>query len=302
MSQGNPTIPQKVSDLKQKILNPSLTSHYLVEITPPPEISGKMSEMGAVYSPQNNMDLLSIPCSEASLPGSSFATIDISNDYRGVSEKHAYRKLYDDNITFTFYVDATSGKEYYAIKFFEGWMNYISNQDFNRMPTPTYDYRIKFPEKYYAKSLIIQKFEKNFGSASNEFKPVPLQYEFYNAFPVNFSSISLSYDGSEILKCVAAFSFSRYRLTKSNYRGSSGGTTADPNAPAIPELNTTTNTTADYLKDTTNRVFDETAPYFEYNPPVNRPTYTDQEIANAVDQERQVQLTGRPPDGGFDLF
>lgn len=235
------TPPKKIkfSDLKTRILNPSLTSNYLVEITPKKEIADKMSSMGAIYNPRNTFDFLSIPCSEASLPGSSLATIDISNDYRGISEKHAYRRLYDDTLNLTFYVDATAGNEYYVIKFFEGWLAHITNQNFDTIQKPTYGYRVKFPEKYYADAMTIQKFERNFDSISNESKPTPIKYEFYNAYPLNLNSIPLSYDGSEVLKCSVDFTFSRYKVVRSDYVPSSGSS-SNPNAPAVPELNNTT--------------------------------------------------------------
>jgi len=44
---------------------------------------------------------------EANLPGSSLATIE-TLDYMGVTERHAYRRLYDDTIDFTFLVTQDS--------------------------------------------------------------------------------------------------------------------------------------------------------------------------------------------------
>ena len=34
--------------------------------------------------------------------------MDINNDRTGVTEKHAYRRMFDDRIDFTFYVDASN--------------------------------------------------------------------------------------------------------------------------------------------------------------------------------------------------
>ena len=42
----------------------------------------------------------------ASLPGSNLATIDVNNDRTGVTEKHVHRRVFDDRIDLTFYVDA----------------------------------------------------------------------------------------------------------------------------------------------------------------------------------------------------
>ena len=61
-------------------------------------------------------DQLNLQCTEASLPGSSLATFDINNDFHGVTERHAYRRMFDERIDFTFYVDANN---YLPIRTFE---------------------------------------------------------------------------------------------------------------------------------------------------------------------------------------
>ena len=40
------------------------------------------------------------------LPGSNLATLETTNTYHGVTQRHAYRRVYDDRIDLTFYVDA----------------------------------------------------------------------------------------------------------------------------------------------------------------------------------------------------
>ena len=50
--------------------------------------------------------------------------IRINNNIPGVRERHVYRRSYDDQINFTFYCDAD---QYLPIRFFEAWMNYITN-------------------------------------------------------------------------------------------------------------------------------------------------------------------------------
>ena len=53
-------------------------------------------------------------------PGSSLATANLDNDFTGVSEKYAHRRVFDETIDLTFYCDA---KEYLPIRFFESWMS-----------------------------------------------------------------------------------------------------------------------------------------------------------------------------------
>ena len=54
--------------------------------------------------------------------------MNIDNDHTGVSERHPYRKIFNDRIDLTFYVDATN---YLPIQYFERWMQYIAGEDIN---------------------------------------------------------------------------------------------------------------------------------------------------------------------------
>jgi hypothetical protein len=205
--------PTKVSigDFKSKVLrNPALTTHYLCNFTIPGGQSGFISKRGINLSSDNLTNYVSLSCSEASLPGSSLATIDINNDYHGISEKHAYRRLYDDRSDFTFYVDS---ENYYVIRLFEAWIGYAVNEqlggsDLKKIKRPNYSYRVNYPTNYYAPEMSITKFEKDYSSRS-------LKYEFINAFPISINSMPISYDSSQLLKCTVSFTYSRYAISPS---------------------------------------------------------------------------------------
>ena len=101
-----PTI-RSVSDIKSKLLRPALTSFYEVDIDLPKGdgiLASRLSSLRADGS--EDQDVLNLRCSEASLPGSNLATLETTNTYHGVTERHAYRRVYDDRIDLTFYVDA----------------------------------------------------------------------------------------------------------------------------------------------------------------------------------------------------
>ena len=99
-----------IRDFKSRALNIAQTSLYQLTIVPP---------QGASFVP--DMETIALLCTEASLPGSSLATHDVTNDFHGVSEKMAYRRIYDQEISLTFYVD----REYNVVNFFEQWIEYI---------------------------------------------------------------------------------------------------------------------------------------------------------------------------------
>ena len=195
-----------VSNIKANLLRPATTSHFEVEI---PIISALSRWRG--IGKQDKIELL---CSEASLPGSNLATFEINNDRTGVTEKHVHRRIFDDRIDLTFYVDAGL---YQPIKFFEQWMTYITNgrnislqdQDTQLMQS-NYDYRIKYPDSYMAdQGLKITKFEKDHQNL--------MQYEFTRVFPLAINSMPVSYEASSLLKCTVSLSYVRY-IVKNLYK------------------------------------------------------------------------------------
>ena len=106
----------RVSDVKANLLRPATTSHFEVEIPLIDALARKWDT-----SKQGKINLM---CCEASLPGSNLATFDVNNDRTGVTEKRVHRRIFDDRIDLSFYVDAGL---YQPIKFFEQLISYIVN-------------------------------------------------------------------------------------------------------------------------------------------------------------------------------
>ena len=189
----------RVSDVKANLLRPATTSHFEVEI---PIIDGLARKWDT--SKQGKINLM---CSEASLPGSNLATFEINNDRTGVTERHVHRRIFDERIDLTFYVDAGL---YQPIKFFEEWIAYITNgrqiserDNERQLMTENYFYRMRYPDQYIAgQGLKVTKFERDHLN--------PLTYEFVRSFPLAISSMPVSYDGSSLLKCTVSMSYVRY--------------------------------------------------------------------------------------------
>ena len=204
----------KISDIKSKLLRPALTSNFLCAFDPPTNVNNFLNKRGdsgfiGASNTTQNQELIRLSCSEASLPGSSLATNEIDNDYTGVTERHAYRRLYDDRSDFTFYVDS----EYRIIDFFENWISYVVSEDnIKEQQKPTYNYRVNFPNDYKTENLYITKFEKDYTRAE---RGRPLTYQFINAYPISINSMPVSYDSSQLLKCTISFTYSRYVLSRS---------------------------------------------------------------------------------------
>ena len=234
------------SDIKSRLLQPALTSHYQVWINFSKFDISSLSSIfdGTLYDFMGKLksnlpgssELLLISCSEASLPGSSLTTQELNDDYTGITQRHAYRRLYDDRIDFTFYVNQT----YDQIRFFERWIQFISGEQLTTNELNRF-VRFKFPETYKT-TIFIDKFERNAqrrsgknvatnGSHTGE----KLTYEFINAFPISINSIPISYESSQLLKCTVSFSYDRY-IMKDISRISTQTEPSQPtSAPGVPQ-------------------------------------------------------------------
>ena len=94
-------MPKKrtIADIKSDLLTPATTSHFEVEVPMPNGSLG--TKLGNMLG--TTQDKLNLMCSDTSLPGSSLATLELTNDRHGVTEKHPYRRIFEDRIDLTFY-------------------------------------------------------------------------------------------------------------------------------------------------------------------------------------------------------
>ena len=198
---------------KTNIANLALTNQYQVNIS---GITGDLKDYIADQYEVSKEYLnggIGIMCSEASLPTSSFATSEVKDNFQGVNQQFAHTRIYIES-DFTFYID----RDYNVLKFFEGWMDYISGDNsvsnVNRTDEYKYYRRFNYPMSnpelgrnnvgYKAGVLSITKFDRNY---DNE-----IVYEFINAFPKGMTSIPVSYGGADILKVSVQFAYDRYLL------------------------------------------------------------------------------------------
>ncbi len=215
-----------IDQIRNAILRPSLTSHYKVTVggAPPPV----MKLLGT------DQDQLSLLCSEAVLPGSNLMTMQINNNYTGVTERHAYRKVFDDRINLTFYVPSNN---YLPIRFFEKWQSYIMNEDNEKLLNNNYCYRSRYPESSTKKGnentgytsdqgLEITKFERDYNGNY-------LTYHFVKSYPISVSSMPVSYDASNLLKCTVAMTYVRYWIEESAIAPSPESSSSDKKG--VPE-------------------------------------------------------------------
>ena len=104
---------------------------------------------------------LGLLCSEASLPATSFGTLEVNGHYQGRTEVFAHTRIYP-SLTLTFYETL----DHKSLMFFEGWQKHITADDPLETGTSesanNYYYRMRFPEEYKCDTIYITKFEKNY--------------------------------------------------------------------------------------------------------------------------------------------
>ena len=212
-----------VSKIKANLLNVAQSSLYKLTLSIPPAVS---SAFRGSLTPAD-YENISLMCCEANLPGSSLTTHQVDNDYHGVTEKMAYRRMYDESIALAFYVD----RDYKVIELLEGWMDYITGVNDKEAYKGEYiSYRMAYP-KSYKNNIYLTKFEKDqftrdysaTRGASRRSARTTLDYTFVNAFPLSLTAIPVSYEGSQALKCNVSFNFIRYVMEKKQDLNSSGG-------------------------------------------------------------------------------
>ena len=147
---------------------------------------------------------MGLMCYEASLPGSSLASVE-SNNWQGYTENFAHAKIYN-NLSLTFYCD----KRYRALKFLEHWMEYcLSGNGTSGYALNNYQYRVKYPldpqDGYKSNMCRIIKFENNLKNSQI------MEYSFIGLYPQNLSSTPVRYGpNNELTRITCDFKYDRY--------------------------------------------------------------------------------------------
>ena len=252
---------KSLSDIRATILRPAMTSQFYMQIDFPQRVKDYIGARAKnLVVPQGGVlsDGLNLACSEASLPGSSLATLELTSDHTGVTERHVHRRMFDDRIDLTFYVDA---QNYLPIRAFEYWMEYITGGGEVTGPeASSYYYRMNYPEEYMLQQgLKVIKFERDFDGSfkgnNGVVNPTAngITYNFVNAFPIAVASMPVSYDASSLLKCTVSMSYIRYYITDrvGDVSNNTQTTADDPNNTN----NKTTPSSLQSLLNTANSIF-----------------------------------------------
>ena len=172
---------------------------------------------------------LSLMCTEAEIPGTSFQTSLAVGHHQGIQEEFPNLRTFPP-LNLVFYVDA----DHIVLEILESWMTYINPLNTAKRDPNAYG-RFNYPETY-KEILHITKFENDFlvdqideerilntdnDNLAEKIKirkstTKLLTYEFINVWPTNMTSMRVAYGNSNVLKCSVQLAYDRY-FTDYNY-------------------------------------------------------------------------------------
>lgn len=206
-------IPRRIADIKPLLTNLAQTSHYEVQFgTLPPQLMSYLSRKG--INPRFIAEGAGLLCYSAVLPTTTLGSFTVDGNYMGIQEKFASSRIYSE-ITLDFYVDSN----YQMLNFLECWMEFIASGSYNNQGligenapinqnVNNYFVRMQYPQYYKANSMRILKFDRDYRRE--------IEYNFRGLFPLNISSIPVSYMTTDTLKVSASFQYDRYIAGKTS--------------------------------------------------------------------------------------
>ena len=188
------------------------------------EVGGDISR-----SRSNGLDFkekMSIMCTEAEIPGTSFQTSLAVGHHQGIQEEFPNLRQFPP-LNLTFYLDA----DHVILEVLETWMTFINPITNNKRNLNAFG-RFHYPEDY-KEIMHITKFEKDTfidqpkRSRNNLERGLPpvrrdktqtklTSYEFVNVWPTNLASMRVAYGDSAVLRCSVQLAYDRF-FTKFHY-------------------------------------------------------------------------------------
>lgn len=205
--------PRRIADIKPLLTNLAQTSHYEVQFgTLPPQLMSYLFNRGV--DPRFVAEGAGLLCYSAVLPTTTLGSFTVDGNYMGIQEKFASSRIYSE-ITLDFYVD----NDYQMLKFLECWMEFIASGSYNNQGLPgenapvsqnrdAYFIRMQYPQYYKANAVRILKFDRDYQTE--------IEYNFRGLFPLNMSSLPVSYTSSDTLKVSVSFQYDRYIAGKAS--------------------------------------------------------------------------------------
>ncbi len=190
-----------IDDIRSRFQTVAIDNKYQAFIEPNETIYESASHIGV--GRRFIDEDLGLYVSDAVLPGSSFADIEVVGDRQGITERMPFSRIYDD-VTFTFMVD----RNYQVFKFFESWLKVVNplfGDDDGRANNQVMAFN--YPKNYKC-NISIVKFNKDYFNRHNAM----VGYTFLKAWPLSVASAPVSYNGDAVLTMNVTFRYDRYTM------------------------------------------------------------------------------------------
>ena len=209
-----PIFKDSIDRIKSTVARPSLDTFYEVNFsfgkyqTWLSDAPGKRRTQGTDF-----MQKMSLMCTQAELPGTSFVPSSAIGHRQGIQEEFPNLRNFPP-LNLVFYADA----DHVIIEVLESWMSYI-NPIFNSGIRDSNAFtRFNYPEDY-KETIHITKFERDTfieESRNASYQSDMTSYEFVNVWPIDLTSMRVAYGDSNVLRCSVQFAYDRF-FTTFNY-------------------------------------------------------------------------------------
>ena len=196
-----------IEDVRDSVARPSLDTLYEVDFS----FGNYQTWLGKEPTKNrtqgsNFMRKMSLMCTQAEIPGTSFVESTVVGHHQGIQESFPQLRNYPP-LNLVFYVDA----DHVVLEVLETWMSYINPIQTNQRNINAYS-RFNYPDDY--KEIIhLSKFERDTfidDRSKGDYSTRVTNYEFVNVWPSNLTSMRLAYGDSNVLKCNIQFLYDRF--------------------------------------------------------------------------------------------
>ena len=153
------------------------------------------------------MEKMSLMCTQAELPGTSFTPQSAIGHRQGIQEEFPNLRNFPP-LNVVFYADA----DHVILEVLERWMTYINPVFDSGIREENAFTRFNYPEEYKEK-LHITKFERDTfirESRNATYQSNLTSYEFINVWPIDLTSMRVAYGDSNVLRCSVQFAYDRF--------------------------------------------------------------------------------------------
>ena len=198
----------RIDKIKSTVARPSLDTFYEVNFsfgkyqTWLGDTPDKRRTQGTDF-----MEKMSLMCTQAELPGTSFTPQSAIGHRQGIQEEFPNLRNFPP-LNLVFYADA----DHVILEVLEKWMTYINPVFDSGIREENAFTRFNYPEEYKEK-LHITKFERDTfirESRNAIYQSNLTSYEFINVWPIDLTSMRVAYGDSNVLRCSVQFAYDRF--------------------------------------------------------------------------------------------